>query len=62
MIRKEMDTGGRTHDPMMFPNCENELIKASATARLEDGLGMELLIQAKNTMKPAVDCVIKKLR
>ena len=37
---------GHIYDPAMFPSCENALMKAMATARLEGGRGMELLIQA----------------
>lgn len=44
---------GITHEPITLPSDENELMKASATARLEGGRGMELLTQAQKTMKPA---------
>ena len=50
-----------THDPAMFPSCENALMNASATARLEGGRAMELLTQARKIMKPAYDCAMRNL-
>lgn len=37
----------------MFPVWEEALMKAKATARLEGGLGIELLTQARKTTIPA---------
>jgi len=36
-------------------------MNASATARFEGGLGIDVEIHAKNTMKPAYDCAAKNL-
>lgn len=44
---------GHTYDPATFPSCEKALIKASATARLAGGRGMELDTQDSKTMSPA---------
>jgi len=49
------------YDPMTFPNCETQLISASATARFAGGYDTELLAQAKKQMKPPYDCAIKNL-
>ena len=35
-----------TYDPATFPSCENALITATATVRLDGGRGNELLIHA----------------
>jgi hypothetical protein len=45
----------------MFPNCENALINASATARLDGGRANVLDVQVRKHTKPAYDCAIKKL-
>ena len=50
-----------THEPTMFPNCENALINASATARLDGGRANVLDVQVRKQTKPAYDCAIKKL-
>jgi len=43
----------------MFPNCENALINASATARLDGGRANVLDVQVRKQTKPAYDCAIK---
>ena len=45
----------------MLPKCENALINASATARLDGGRANVLGVQARKQEKPAYDCDIKKL-
>lgn len=45
----------------MFPNCENALINASATARFDGVRAKVLDVQVKKQMKPEYDCAIKKL-
>ena len=50
-----------THEPAMFPSCENALMNARATARLEGGRAMELLTHARKMMKPAYDCAMRNL-
>ena len=50
-----------THEPAMFPNCENALINASTTARLDGGRANVLDVQVRKQTKPAYDCAIKKL-
>ncbi len=50
-----------THEPARFPNCENALINASATARFDGGRAKMLDVQAQKQMKPEYDCAIKKL-
>lgn len=50
-----------THEPAMFPNCENALINASATARLDGGRANVLDVQVRKQTQPANDCAIKKL-
>jgi hypothetical protein len=45
----------------MFPNCENALINARATARLDGGRANVLDAQVRKQAKPAYDCAIKKL-
>jgi hypothetical protein len=45
----------------MFPNCENALIAAKATARFEGGRDIELDTQARKVMNAAYDCAIRNL-
>jgi hypothetical protein len=45
----------------MLPTCENALINASATARLDGGRANVLGVQGRKQAKPAYDCAIKKL-
>lgn len=45
----------------MLPVWEEALIRAKATVRLEGGLGIELLTQARKTIDPAWDWAIRKL-
>ena len=54
-------TTHETHEPATFPNCENALINASATARFDGERAKMLDVQAKKQMKLEYDCAIKKL-
>jgi hypothetical protein len=56
-----VQTTHETHEPAKFPNCENELINASATARFDGGRARMLDVQAKKQMKPEYDCAIMNL-
>lgn len=51
----------KPYDPIIFPNCETQLISASATALFAGGWETEELAQAKKQMKPAYACVMRNL-
>lgn len=50
-----------THDPAMFPSCENPLMSDKHTARFDGGRGNELFIHAYITTNPAYDCAMRNL-
>jgi len=60
-VNVRQQTTHETHELATFPNCENALINASATARFDGGRAKMLDVQAKKHMKPEYDCAIRKL-
>lgn len=51
-----------THEPAIFPICDMEFIRASATALLDDGRAIVLLIHVKKIMNAVYVWAIKNLR